>query len=99
MTESMDWLRRHTSAAPPALRQRIMRHMARAGVQRMPEALARAGAAALRDVTDTPGERSVALDLLAADGLITLAMLWCAEHEPATLGQVARSLTEPAPAT
>jgi hypothetical protein len=93
------WLQLRTAAAPAALRERIMQHVSRAGALEMPGALARAGASALRDVTATPGERSVALDLLAADGLITLAMLWCAEHEPAALGRVARSLTEPAPAT
>jgi hypothetical protein len=97
--DPMAWLQTRTAAAPVALRERIMQHVSRAGILEMPAALARAGASALRDVTDTPGERSVALDLLAADGLITLAMLWCAEHEPAALGRVARSLTEPAPAT
>lgn len=95
----MTWLRHRTGAAPVALRERILVHVARVGALDMPDALARAGAGALRDVTDTPGDRSVALDLLAADGLITLAMLWCAEHEPAALGRVARALTEPAPAT
>jgi hypothetical protein len=97
--DPMTWLRSRTGAAPAALRERIMQHVARAGAPDMPDLLARAGASALRDVTDTPGERSVALDLLAADGLITLAMLWCAEHDPAALGRVARALTEPAPAT
>ena len=97
--DPLTWLRHRTGAAPAALRERIMLHVARAGTHDMPGTLARAGAGALRDVTDTPGERSVALDLLVADGLITLAMLWCAEHEPAALGRVARALTEPAPAT
>jgi hypothetical protein len=97
--DPMVWLRLRTAGAPAALRERIMQHVSRAGVLEMPDTLARAGTIALRDVTVTPGERSVALDLLAADGLITLAMLWCAEHEPAALGSVARSLTEPAPAT
>ncbi len=97
--DPMTWLRHHTGAAPAALRDRIMEHVARGGALDMPGALARAGAGALGDVTDTPGDRSVALDLLAADGLITLAMLWCAEHDPAGLGRVARALTEPAPAT
>lgn len=99
MTDPMTWLRHRTGAAPAVLRERIMQHVSRVGTLDMPGALARAGASALRDVTDTPGERSVALDLLAADGLITLAMLWCAEYDAASLGSVARSLTEPAAAT
>ena len=97
--DPMTWLRHRTGAAPAPLRERIMEHVSRAGALDMPGVLARAGASALRDVTDTPGQRSVALDLLAADGLITLAMLWCAEHDAAELGSVARALTEPASAT
>ena len=64
-----------------------------------PQALARAGADALAVVLASAGDRSVALDLLAADGLITLALLWCAEHQPGQLAAMAQSLTAPAAAT
>jgi hypothetical protein len=39
-----------------------------------------------------PGDRSVALDLLAADALITLALLAEAERAPQRLGDFAASL-------
>jgi hypothetical protein len=55
-------------------------------------ALAAAGAAALDAVTCRPGDRTVALDLLAADALITLALLAQAEHDPAGLGDFAAGL-------
>ena len=58
------------------------------------DTLAAAGRRALDRVVAHPGDRSVALDLLAADGLITLAMLHRAEHDPASLAAFARSLTE-----
>ena len=41
-----------------------------------------------------PGDRSVALDLLAADALITLALLAQAEQAPAALGAFATSLLQ-----
>lgn len=55
--------------------------------------LARAGQQLLETVLAGAGQRSVAVDLLAADGLITLALLHCAEAEPAALGAFARALT------
>jgi hypothetical protein len=57
------------------------------------ERLTRAGHDALRAVVAQEGDRSVALDLLAADGLITLALLWHAEHDPSHLAAAARALT------
>jgi hypothetical protein len=46
-----------------------------------------------------PGDRSAALDLLAADALITLALLAQAERDPASLHQFASSLVRPGTAT
>jgi hypothetical protein len=43
-------------------------------------------------VLSRQGGREVALDLLAADGLITLALLHQAEHEPSGLAELARRL-------
>jgi hypothetical protein len=95
--DPMTWLADRTRSAPPALRTRLLEHVAGTVPESgTAEFLARAGSNALERVTGTPGDRSVALDLLAADGLITLALLWCAEHEPASLAALARSLTEPA---
>jgi hypothetical protein len=95
--DPMTWLADRTRSAPPVLRARLLEHVAGAVSESGTAAsLARAGSTALERVTETPGDRSVALDLLAADGLITLALLWCAEHEPASLATLARLLTEPA---
>jgi hypothetical protein len=48
-------------------------------------------------VVARPGDRSVALDLLAADGLITLALLRQSQLDPAGLAAFARGLTERPP--
>lgn len=58
----------------------------------LPESLAAAGRRALEAVAAHPGDRSVALDLLAADALITLALLAEGEQRPERLGAFAASL-------
>lgn len=63
----------------------------------LPESLARAGRRALERVVAHPGDRSVALDLLAADALITLALLAQAERAPERLGEFAAALVRAAP--
>lgn len=92
---SEGWLARHTAQAPEALRARVLEYAARSAGP-VPEALAAAGRAALRRVLEHPGDRSVALDLLAADALITLALLAQAETRPAELDDFAASLLEAA---
>ena len=55
--------------------------------------LARAGRHALQRVVAHPeGDRSIALDLLAADALITLALLAQAQSAPGGLEEFASSL-------
>lgn len=92
LTPIPDWLERRTSHAPPALRERVRAHAALAGAS--PEALAAAGRRALAEVLAHAGDRRVALDLLAADGLITLALLAQAEQSPQHLRQFAASLLD-----
>jgi hypothetical protein len=89
------WLDQHTARAPDALRRRVLAYAA-AAPQGFPlaETLARAGAAALGRVLSVPGDRSVALDLLAADALVTLALLAQAERAPAELGRFAGSILQ-----
>lgn len=84
------WLGGRIGRAPAPLRERIIDY-ARAGLEGPdpPGALAEAGLAALRVVTAHRGDRSAALDLLAADALITLALLAQAETAPAQLGEFA----------
>jgi hypothetical protein len=90
-----DWVERHTREAPAALRTRVQQHVASVdGIQAVPDALARAAQEALGQVLTHPGDRSVALDLLAADALITLALLAQAQRAPDRLGEFAASILQ-----
>jgi hypothetical protein len=93
LTPIPDWLERRTSQAPPALRDRVRAYATLAGGA-SPEALAAAGQRALSEVLAHAGDRRVALDLLAADGLITLALLAQAERSPQHLREFAASLLD-----
>ena len=87
-----DWLEQHTHRAPAALRSRVLDYVAM-GEGRKPAAeLAAASRRALDRVLARQGDRSVALDLLAADALITLALLAEAEQQPEQLGDFAAGL-------
>jgi hypothetical protein len=57
-----------------------------------PAALARSGRRALDRVLARDGDRSVALDLLAADALVTLALLAQAQTSPQRLDSFAAAL-------
>jgi hypothetical protein len=87
------WLDHHTGRAPEALRERVRRHLARStptsAADPAPETLAVAGGVALEQVLGHPGDRSVALDLLAADALVTLALLAQAQRDPGRLAEFA----------
>jgi hypothetical protein len=87
------WLDRHSVSAPEALRMRVQQYAgAVAGRTDIPSALGDAADAALQQVLAHPGDRSVALDLLAADALVTLALLAQAETAPAGLELFAERL-------
>ena len=88
-----DWLDQHTSQAPAALSACVREHAGAAGaIVPLPVALAAAGRHALDRVVDHPGDRSVALDLLAADALVTLALLAQAQAAPERLGEFATTV-------
>ena len=87
-----DWLDQHTSRAPTALRDRVRRYVTAAGGSTLPSSLSAAAQAALTRVLSHSGDRSVALDLLAADALITLALLAQAQTVPEDLEQFAISV-------
>jgi hypothetical protein len=90
-----DWLDRHTARAPTELRARV--HGYALGIrpaEPLPLALAAAGRAALERVVAHPGDRSVALDLLAADALVTLALLAQAQRAPDQLAAFATSILQ-----
>ena len=87
-----DWLDRHTAHAPSALRARVRSYAAGSSSVLLPAQLSRAADAALNRVLAHPGDRSVALDLLAADALITLALLAQAQTAPDRLEEFAISV-------
>jgi hypothetical protein len=87
-----DWLDRHTSQAPTALRARAREYPLGASGSTRTSALAAAGQSALARVLSYPGDRSAALDLLAADALITLALQSQAEDAPERLEEFATSV-------
>lgn len=92
LTVLAHWLDRHTRRAPAALRARVLHYASGAGGGDLSGVLAAAGRRALDRVVSHPGDRSVALDLLAADALITLALLAEAERRPERLGEFAAGL-------
>jgi hypothetical protein len=95
VTALADWVDQHTVEAPTALRTRVRDYaLAARPAEPLPAALALAGREALDRVVAHPGDRSVALDLLAADALITLALLAQAEHAPDQLGAFATSILQ-----
>jgi hypothetical protein len=87
-----DWLDQRTSQGPAALRSRVHDYARVATGTTVADTLAVAAQAALAHVLAHPGDRSVALDLLAADALITLALLAQAESAPQDLEQFAESV-------
>lgn len=86
-----EWFTNHTTGAPAKLRAQVMVHF-EATTGALTARLADAGQAALRAATAAGRHRAAALDLLAADALITLALLAAAEHSPATLAEEAAAL-------
>jgi hypothetical protein len=98
VSEVVGWLERHTGGAPEALRGRVREQALAADAGRpVPETLAVAALAALGRVVVHPGDRSAALDLLAADALVTLALLAQAERAPEQLHVFATSLLQAVP--
>jgi hypothetical protein len=87
------WLRQHTERAPRALADRVREHAAAVTEgDSIADRLAIAAERVLAIVEEHPGDRSIALDLLAGDGLITLALLAQAQASPEGLGRFAESL-------
>jgi Flp pilus assembly protein CpaB len=86
------WLDRRTSQAPPALRTRVTEYALAASGDSLSALLAAAGQAALARVLSHTGDRSAALDLLAADALITLALRAQAEEAPERLEEFAAAV-------
>jgi hypothetical protein len=87
------WLSEHTARGPAALRARVLEHAAAVGeASTAADSISLAAERVLAIVEEHPGDRSIALDLLAADALITLALLAQAEAAPERLGAFAEGL-------
>jgi hypothetical protein len=86
------WLDQYTSRAPTALRDRVRHYAGTATGPALSSTLSAAAGTALTRVLSHPGDRSAALDLLAADALITLALLAQAQSAPEHLEEFAISV-------
>jgi hypothetical protein len=86
------WFATHTVGAPEELRARSERFFRQATADGLVARLSNAGRAALAEAVRDGAARSAALDLLAGDALITLALLRAAEENPATLEHAAAEL-------
>ena len=87
------WFAERTDGAPDALRERAAAFFRDADGADLVERLAVAGDHAL-GVATAARSRDGALDLLAADALITLALLAQAESAPEQLGAFAATLLQ-----
>ncbi len=94
MKSSTRWFDEQSADAPPALRERAARYLQSRSEADPVLRLAAAADAALEVVLEHPGDRSVALDLLAADALVTLALQAKAARDPEGLATFAARLRE-----
>jgi hypothetical protein len=85
-----DWFDRHTAGAPPVLGERARHYVSSVtGSPSSAVTLATAATAALDAAARQPEGRAAALDLLAADALITLALLAQAGSDASRLHEFA----------
>jgi hypothetical protein len=94
----MAWFLAKSAGAPVPLRDRAGWYVEAVGeaggTGGVPGALAAAGLDALGSTIRSSGDRSAALDLLAADALVTLALLAQSEADPVGLATFARQLRD-----
>jgi len=92
----MAWFEDRSAGAPDALRARAAAFLRQVEDQPDPaRRLARAAVAGLAKALERPSDRAAALDLLAADALLTLALLRQAETRPTELAAFAAELRLP----
>jgi hypothetical protein len=90
---SRDWLRKRLQDSPPPLRERLESHVAQLdGEADLSEALVVAACDLLDSIRDRLDQREAAFDLLAADGLLTLACEAAAYSDPETLAERCRGM-------
>ncbi len=86
------WLQQRTASAPERLRARATALVQAAPAGARADRLLAAGRTALQSAIAAGADRRAALDLLAADALVTLALLDFAEQAPADLADRARAI-------
>ncbi len=82
------WLDARESPPPPDLRARLAQALAEVTAETVPGALAEGALACLRTTMAAPQARETALDLLAADALLTYALEAAAELGASTLREM-----------
>ena len=95
MSDRVAWLEARSTGAPAALRHRVRQYLD--SIPKgpdLPADLAAAAGRALEATIQGGGSRAAALDLLAADALVTLALQAQAEEDPAGLAAFARQLRD-----
>lgn len=98
VTRLMDWFLQASDGAPGALQARAAQYLDAAEPnQDLARNLAAAAMRALRATLEHPGGRDVALDLLAADALVTLALQAQATSDPVQLAEFAAELRAAGP--
>jgi hypothetical protein len=96
VSDASAWLEDRIRGAPPQLVARVEQCVAVMPGVELGSRLAHVGEQALGAAIRQGARRGAALDLLAADALITLCLLECAERDPSSLGETARRLREAA---
>ncbi len=93
VTAARDWFARESAGAPAALRERAGRFLeSQSPTGDVARDLADASTRALTSALACPADRSAALDLLAADALVTLALKARAALAPGGLAGFAATL-------
>lgn len=88
-----DWLRKRLRDSPPPLRERLEARVARLdGETDLQCALVATACDLLEDIRDRLDQRAAAFDLLAADGLLTLACEAAAMADPEELAERCRKM-------
>lgn len=90
MTAPDAWLAQRQAGVPASLVER-MRHYLAGRSEPLPDRLAHAAFDALRAALGLPDDRASALDLLAADALLTAAFEAAADHGTAAVDRLARA--------
>lgn len=86
------WLESRLEESPVALARRTREFLAATGPGPLPERLAQASRLALGQAVARSPDRAAALDLLAADALVTLALAAQVDTDPSRLAEFAGRL-------